>query len=93
MCTELSAWPCFTGFSALGVTFNAVCVFLLHSKTQHSSLDQSSPPQTGVSTYNQPVLGVYNPRDDFPLRKTGTSHMHILAHSVFSGADSMQPHV
>lgn len=27
MCTELGAWPCFTGFSALGVTFNAVCVF------------------------------------------------------------------
>uniref|UniRef100_A0A671XCD7 histone deacetylase n=1 Tax=Sparus aurata TaxID=8175 RepID=A0A671XCD7_SPAAU len=41
-------------------------------KTQHSSLDQSSPPQTGVSTYNQPVLGVYNPRDDFPLRKTAS---------------------
>ncbi|TNN80880.1 Histone deacetylase 4 [Liparis tanakae] len=40
------------------------------TKTQHSSLDQSSPPQTGLSTYNHPVLGVYNPRDDFPLRKT-----------------------
>uniref|UniRef100_A0A673BYM7 histone deacetylase n=1 Tax=Sphaeramia orbicularis TaxID=375764 RepID=A0A673BYM7_9TELE len=38
----------------------------------HSSLDQSSPPQTGVSTYNHPVLGVYNPRDDFPLRKTAS---------------------
>nr|XP_046237981.1 histone deacetylase 4-like [Scatophagus argus] len=43
-----------------------------YRKTQHSSLDQSSPPQTGVSTYNQPVLGVYNPRDDFPLRKTAS---------------------
>uniref|UniRef100_H3CSB1 Histone deacetylase n=1 Tax=Tetraodon nigroviridis TaxID=99883 RepID=H3CSB1_TETNG len=43
-----------------------------YCKTQHSSLDQSSPPQTGVSTYNQPVLGVYNPRDDFPLRKTAS---------------------
>ncbi|MEQ2250510.1 Histone deacetylase 4, partial [Ilyodon furcidens] len=41
-----------------------------YRKTQHSSLDQSSPPQTGLSTYNHPVLGVYNPRDDFPLRKT-----------------------
>ncbi|CAB1414756.1 unnamed protein product [Pleuronectes platessa] len=41
-----------------------------YRKTQHSSLDQSSPPQTGMSTYNHPVLGVYNPRDDFPLRKT-----------------------
>nr|XP_043906893.1 histone deacetylase 4-like isoform X3 [Solea senegalensis] len=43
-----------------------------YRKTQHSSLDQSSPPQTGVSTYNHPVLGVYNPRDDFPLRKTAS---------------------
>uniref|UniRef100_A0A3Q3WMC3 Histone deacetylase n=1 Tax=Mola mola TaxID=94237 RepID=A0A3Q3WMC3_MOLML len=51
-----------------------------YRKTQHSSLDQSSPPQTGVSTYNQPVLGVYNPRDDFPLRKTGTSRMLTHLH-------------
>ncbi|KAF7214715.1 transcript variant X1, partial [Nothobranchius furzeri] len=43
-----------------------------YRKTQHSSLDQSSPPQTGVSAYNHPVLGVYNPRDDFPLRKTAS---------------------
>ncbi|XP_023185362.1 histone deacetylase 4-like isoform X1 [Xiphophorus maculatus] len=43
-----------------------------YRKTQHSSLDQSSPPQTAVSTYNHPVLGVYNPRDDFPLRKTAS---------------------
>ncbi|XP_061841231.1 histone deacetylase 4-like isoform X1 [Nerophis lumbriciformis] len=43
-----------------------------YRKTQHSSLDQSSPPQTGMSTYNHPVLGVYNPRDDFPLRKTAS---------------------
>uniref|UniRef100_A0A667WJK2 Histone deacetylase n=1 Tax=Myripristis murdjan TaxID=586833 RepID=A0A667WJK2_9TELE len=43
-----------------------------YRKTQHSSLDQSSPPQTGVSTYNHPVLGMYNPRDDFPLRKTAS---------------------
>ncbi|XP_069019953.1 histone deacetylase 4-like isoform X2 [Embiotoca jacksoni] len=38
----------------------------------YRSLDQSSPPQTGMSTYNHPVLGVYNPRDDFPLRKTAS---------------------
>ncbi|XP_035506774.1 histone deacetylase 4-like isoform X2 [Scophthalmus maximus] len=43
-----------------------------YRKTQHSSLDQSSPPQTGMSTYNHPVLGIYNPRDDFPLRKTAS---------------------
>ncbi|KAJ8253077.1 hypothetical protein GJAV_G00208850 [Gymnothorax javanicus] len=44
-----------------------------YGKTQHSSLDQSSPPQTGVSgTYNHPVLGVYDPKDDFPLRKTAS---------------------
>ncbi|KAK1876615.1 Histone deacetylase 4 [Dissostichus eleginoides] len=48
-----------------------------YRKTQHSSLDQSSPPQTGISTYNHPVLGVYNPRDDFPLRKTGQAVLHM----------------
>ncbi|KAM9486358.1 histone deacetylase 4 isoform 1-T1 [Clarias gariepinus] len=41
-------------------------------KTQHSSLDQSSPPQTGMSTYNHPVLGLYDSKDDFPLRKTAS---------------------
>uniref|UniRef100_A0A4W4FMZ1 Histone deacetylase n=1 Tax=Electrophorus electricus TaxID=8005 RepID=A0A4W4FMZ1_ELEEL len=41
-------------------------------KTQHSSLDQSSPPQTGMSTYNNPVLGLYDTKDDFPLRKTAS---------------------
>ncbi|XP_055236626.1 histone deacetylase 4 isoform X2 [Gorilla gorilla gorilla] len=42
-------------------------------KTQHSSLDQSSPPQSGVSTsYNHPVLGMYDAKDDFPLRKTAS---------------------
>uniref|UniRef100_A0A672Q1Y3 Histone deacetylase n=1 Tax=Sinocyclocheilus grahami TaxID=75366 RepID=A0A672Q1Y3_SINGR len=43
-----------------------------YGKTQHSSLDQSSPPQTGISTYNHPVLGLYDPKDDFPLRKTAS---------------------
>lgn len=62
-----------------------VCVGLFYSKTQHSSLDQSSPPQTGVSTYNHPVLGVYNPRDDFPLRKTGTeTHLYLAASCLFA---------
>uniref|UniRef100_A0AAY4DHH7 Histone deacetylase n=1 Tax=Denticeps clupeoides TaxID=299321 RepID=A0AAY4DHH7_9TELE len=41
-------------------------------KTQHSSLDQSSPPQTAISAYNHPVLGMYDPKDDFPLRKTAS---------------------
>lgn len=67
-----------------------VFVFLFCSKTQHSSLDQSSPPQTGVSTYNQPVLGVYNPRDDFPLRKTGTSHTHALTHLVLAALSRLE---
>lgn len=84
-----SLWPCFTGISVFFVAplthfFNYFFLFNFHSKTQHSSLDQSSPPQTGVSTYNQPVLGVYNPRDDFPLRKTGTSHVQMLTRSVLS---------
>uniref|UniRef100_A0A673LV80 histone deacetylase n=1 Tax=Sinocyclocheilus rhinocerous TaxID=307959 RepID=A0A673LV80_9TELE len=47
-------------------------------KTQHSSLDQSSPPQTGISTYNHPVLGLYDPKDDFPLRKTGRTNLLLL---------------
>uniref|UniRef100_A0A673K9I3 Histone deacetylase n=1 Tax=Sinocyclocheilus rhinocerous TaxID=307959 RepID=A0A673K9I3_9TELE len=41
-------------------------------KTQHSSLDQSSPPQTAVSTYNPLAMGVYDSKDDFPLRKTAS---------------------
>ncbi|XP_047302454.1 histone deacetylase 4 isoform X29 [Homo sapiens] len=45
-----------------------------YGKTQHSSLDQSSPPQSGVSTsYNHPVLGMYDAKDDFPLRKTDSA--------------------
>ncbi|XP_045078367.1 histone deacetylase 4 isoform X2 [Coregonus clupeaformis] len=43
-----------------------------YGKTQHTSLDQSSPPQTGMGAYNHPVLGIYNARDDFPLRKTAS---------------------
>ncbi|XP_053554860.1 histone deacetylase 4 [Bombina bombina] len=42
-------------------------------KTQHSSLDQSPPPQGGVSaSYNHPMLGMYDSKDDFPLRKTAS---------------------
>ncbi|XP_056392987.1 histone deacetylase 4 isoform X2 [Hyla sarda] len=42
-------------------------------KTQHSSLDQSPPPQGGVSgSYHHPVLGMYDSKDDFPLRKTAS---------------------
>uniref|UniRef100_A0A673ZZW7 histone deacetylase n=1 Tax=Salmo trutta TaxID=8032 RepID=A0A673ZZW7_SALTR len=43
-----------------------------YGKTQHSSLDQSSPPQTGMSTYNHAILGMYDPKDNFPLRKTAS---------------------
>ncbi|XP_034282097.1 histone deacetylase 4 isoform X7 [Pantherophis guttatus] len=44
-----------------------------YGKTQHSSLDQSSPPQSGMSGgYNHPVLGMYDSKDDFPLRKTAS---------------------
>ncbi|XP_054032826.1 histone deacetylase 5 isoform X2 [Dryobates pubescens] len=42
----------------------------------HTSLDQSSPPQTGSPgtppSYKLPVLGTYDSRDDFPLRKTAS---------------------
>ncbi|KAM9364479.1 histone deacetylase 4 isoform 2-T3 [Pholidichthys leucotaenia] len=43
-----------------------------YGKTQHSSLDQSSPPQTTLSAYNHPMLGAYDSKDDFPLRKTAS---------------------
>nr|AHN52085.1 hdac4 [Paralichthys olivaceus] len=43
-----------------------------YGKTQHSSLDQSSPPQTTLSAYNHPLLGTYDSKDDFPLRKTAS---------------------
>ncbi|XP_028991536.1 histone deacetylase 4 isoform X2 [Betta splendens] len=43
-----------------------------YGKTQHSSLDQSSPPQTALSAYNHPILGTYDSKDDFPLRKTAS---------------------
>lgn len=50
----------------------SLCPPFLSRKTQHSSLDQSSPPQSGASaSYNHPVLGMYDAKDDFPLRKTG----------------------
>lgn len=43
----------------------------------HASLDQSSPPQSGPPgtppSYKLPLLGPYDNRDDFPLRKTGAS--------------------
>ncbi|XP_063789335.1 histone deacetylase 4 isoform X1 [Pseudophryne corroboree] len=42
-------------------------------KTQHSSLDQSPPPQGGISgSYHHPILGMYDSKDDFPLRKTAS---------------------
>ncbi|XP_059812559.1 histone deacetylase 5 isoform X2 [Hypanus sabinus] len=39
----------------------------------HASLDQSSPPQsTTPPTYKVPLLGSYDGKDDFPLRKTAS---------------------
>ncbi|XP_034042539.1 histone deacetylase 4 isoform X2 [Thalassophryne amazonica] len=43
-----------------------------YGKTQHSSLDQSSPLQAAMSAYNHPILGMYDSKDDFPLRKTAS---------------------
>ncbi|XP_012887486.1 PREDICTED: histone deacetylase 5 isoform X5 [Dipodomys ordii] len=50
-----------------------------HSKcwgAHHASLDQSSPPQSGPPgtppSYKLPLLGPYDSRDDFPLRKTAS---------------------
>ncbi|XP_053732623.1 histone deacetylase 4 isoform X2 [Synchiropus splendidus] len=43
-----------------------------YGKTQHSSLDKSSPPQTALSAYHHPMLGTYDTKDDFPLRKTAS---------------------
>lgn len=56
-------------------SFLRVCFCRLpRRKTQHSSLDQSSPPQTALSAYTHPMLGTYDSKDDFPLRKTGTTY-------------------
>lgn len=42
----------------------------------HTSLEQSSPPQSGSPgtppSYKVPLLGPYDSRDDFPLRKTAS---------------------
>uniref|UniRef100_A0A8C9SUC6 Histone deacetylase n=1 Tax=Scleropages formosus TaxID=113540 RepID=A0A8C9SUC6_SCLFO len=47
---------------------------LWYTKTQHGSLDQSCPPRTGCSaSYNHPVPGMHDPKDDFPLRKTDSA--------------------
>ena len=44
-------------------------------RAHHTSLEQSSPPQSGSPgtppSYKVPLLGPYDGRDDFPLRKTG----------------------
>ena len=54
--------------------------------THHASLDQSSPPQSGPPgtppSYKLPLLGPYDSRDDFPLRKTGE---YSLAAQVMGG--------
>lgn len=64
-------------------------------KTQHSSLDQSSPPQTALSAYNHPMLGTYDSKDDFPLRKTGTewcqSCVEVLWYPYFFTSYSQRP--
>uniref|UniRef100_A0A4W3HC84 Histone deacetylase n=1 Tax=Callorhinchus milii TaxID=7868 RepID=A0A4W3HC84_CALMI len=40
----------------------------------HASLDHSSPPQSGTSpSYKQPLPGIHNTKDDFPLRKTDST--------------------
>ncbi|NWH54972.1 HDAC5 deacetylase, partial [Fregata magnificens] len=48
----------------------------LEQQPHHTSLDQSSPPQTGSPgtppSYKLPLLGTYDGRDDFPLRKTAS---------------------
>lgn len=62
------------------------CIITLYffRKTQHSSLDQSSPPQSGMSgAYNHPVLGMYDSKDDFPLRKTGKSYFSQFTYKTF----------
>ncbi|XP_065130888.1 histone deacetylase 4-like isoform X1 [Paramisgurnus dabryanus] len=41
-------------------------------QTHHSSLDQSSPPQTTISPFNQSAMGVCDSKNDFPLRKTAS---------------------
>ncbi|XP_051871736.1 histone deacetylase 9-like isoform X1 [Pristis pectinata] len=46
---------------------------LWYMGAHHASLDQTSPPQSGISpSYNQPLPGIQNTKDDFPLRKTAS---------------------
>lgn len=56
-------------------TVNVDCNF---RATHHSSLDQHSPPQTGLSPPYRPhhLLGQYD--SDFPLRKTGRGKIYLL---------------
>ncbi|XP_032901809.1 histone deacetylase 9 isoform X1 [Amblyraja radiata] len=46
---------------------------LWYMGAHHASLDQTSPPQSGTSpSYKQPLPGIQNTKDDFPLRKTAS---------------------
>uniref|UniRef100_A0A7N6A8I1 Histone deacetylase n=1 Tax=Anabas testudineus TaxID=64144 RepID=A0A7N6A8I1_ANATE len=54
-------------------------VYHLVLASQHTSLEQSSPPQSNTpgtppSYKLPPLLGNYEGKDDFPLRKTGRTH-------------------
>lgn len=75
-------------------SLSRVSLPVLSRKTQHSSLDQSSPPQSGVSaSYNHPVLGMYDAKDDFPLRKTGQCGRSAVAWGGGgAGADTCTSH-
>ncbi|KAH0627410.1 hypothetical protein JD844_003063, partial [Phrynosoma platyrhinos] len=45
---------------------------LWYTAAHHTSLDQSSPPLSGMSpSYKYPLPGAQDAKDDFPLRKTG----------------------
>lgn len=86
---DLYQFIMFMFFSSLAfwLLLSSFCLSLsLIRKTQHSSLDQSSPPQTTASNYNHPAMGVYDSKD-FPLRKTGTScnTNTLILSSIWSG--------
>lgn len=64
------------GLAGCGITETCLCPCPQPPRgAHHASLDQSSPPQSGPPgtppSYKLPLLGPYDSRDDFPLRKTG----------------------
>lgn len=80
-----------SGKAQHSVTFpQYVCLCVsAHRGAQHTSLEQCSPPQSNTpgtppSYKLPPLLGSYEGKDDFPLRKTGKREAEAVAVFVYS---------